>query len=241
VLADELDIGIHMHVHETVEEIRTAVELSGARPLARLQELGLVSPALMAVHMTQLAPEEIHSYADSGGHIVHCPESNMKLASGFCPVAELAGAGVNIALGTDGPASNNDLDMIGEMRTAALLGKLVSGDASALPAHEVLRMATLNGALALGLGEQTGSLTPGKWADMAAIDLDTIETQPLYDPVSQLVYACGRDQVTDVWVAGQHLLKERQLTTLDINEILHRARDWQARIGATDNVIQFRR
>ena len=241
VLADELDIGIHMHIHETMEELRTAVEMTGARPLARLQELGLVSPALMAVHMTQLAPEEIHGYAGSGGHIVHCPESNMKLASGFCPVAELAGAGVNIALGTDGPASNNDLDMIGEMRTAALLGKLVSGDASALPAHEVLRMATLNGALALGLGEQTGSLTPGKWADMAAIRLDTIETQPLYDPVSQLVYACGRDQVTDVWVAGQHLLKERQLTTLDIHEILHRAQDWQARIGATDNVIQFRR
>jgi 5-methylthioadenosine/S-adenosylhomocysteine deaminase len=159
----------------------------------------------------------------------------MKLASGFCPVAELSGAGVNIALGTDGPASNNDLDMIGEMRTAALLGKLVSGDASALPAHEVLKMATLNGALALGLGEQTGSLIPGKWADMAAIDLETVETQPLYDPVSQLVYACGRDQVTDVWVAGQHLLKERQLTTLDIHEILHRARDWQARISTTDN------
>jgi 5-methylthioadenosine/S-adenosylhomocysteine deaminase len=125
--------------------------------------------------------------------------------------------------------------MVGEMRTAALLGKLVSGDAAALPAHEVLRMATLNGALALGLGEQTGSLTPGKWADMAAIRLDTIETQPLYDPVSQLVYACGRDQVTDVWVAGQHLLKERQLTTLDIHEILHRAQDWQARISTTDN------
>ena len=241
VLADELDIGIHMHVHETMEELRTAVEMTGARPLARLQELGLVSPALMAVHMTQLAAEEIRGYAGSGGHIVHCPQSNMKLASGFCPVAELAGAGVNIALGTDGPASNNDLDMIGEMRTAALLGKLVSGNASVLPAHEVLRMATLNGAMALGLGEQTGSLTHGKWADMAAIRLDTIETQPLYDPVSQLVYACGRDQVTDVWVAGQHLLKERQLTTLDIHEILLRAQDWQARIGATDNAIQFRR
>jgi 5-methylthioadenosine/S-adenosylhomocysteine deaminase len=235
VLADELDIGIHMHVHETREEIRMAMEMTGARPLVRLQELGLVSPALMAVHMTQLTPEEIDGYAGSGGHIVHCPESNMKLASGFCRVAELAAAGVNIALGTDGPASNNDLDMIGEMRSAALLGKIVSGDASALPAHAILRMATLNGALALGLGEQTGSLTPGKWADMAAICLDSIETQPLYEPVSQLVYACGRDQVSDVWVAGQHLLKERQLTTLDIHEILHRARDWQTRIGTTRN------
>jgi 5-methylthioadenosine/S-adenosylhomocysteine deaminase len=234
VLADELDIGIHMHVHETAEEIRTAVELTGARPLARLAELGLVSPALMSVHMTQLDPEEIDAYAAQGGHVVHCPESNMKLASGFCPAAALAGARINVALGTDGPASNNDLDMIGEMRSAALLGKLVSGNASALPAHQLLRMATLNGATALGLGDQTGSLTPGKWADVAAVRLDTIETQPLYDPVSQLVYACGRDQVTDVWVAGRHLLKERELTTLDIHEILHRARDWQARISATD-------
>jgi 5-methylthioadenosine/S-adenosylhomocysteine deaminase len=237
VLADELDIGIHMHVHETVEEIRTAVETTGARPLARLQELGLMSPALMAVHMTQLVPEEIEAYAAQGGHIVHCPESNMKLASGFCPAAALADAGINVALGTDGPASNNDLDMLGEMRSAALLGKVVSGSASALPAHQLLRMATLNGANALGLGEQTGSLTPGKWADVAAVRLDTIETQPLYDPVSQLVYACSRDQVTDVWVAGQHLLKERELTTLDIHEILNRAHDWQARISATDNAI----
>jgi 5-methylthioadenosine/S-adenosylhomocysteine deaminase len=235
VLADELDIGVHMHVHETREEISTAVELTGLRPLERLQELGLVSPVLMAVHMTQLGREEITGFAGAGGHIVHCPESNMKLASGFCPAVELAGAGINVALGTDGPASNNDLDMIGEMRTAALLGKVVSGDASALPAHEVLRMATLNGAVALGLGEQTGSLTPGKWADMAAIRLDTIETQPLFDPVSQLVYACGRDKVSDVWVAGRHLLKDRQLTTLDIHEILHRARAWQARIGMRDD------
>jgi 5-methylthioadenosine/S-adenosylhomocysteine deaminase len=234
VLADELDIGIHMHVHETADEIRTAVEVTGARPLARLRELGLVSPALMAVHMTQLEPEEIEAYAAQGGHVVHCPESNMKLASGFCPAAALAGAGINVALGTDGPASNNDLDMIGEMRSAALLGKLVSGNASALPAHQLLRIATLNGATALGLGEQTGSLIPGKWADMAAVRLDAIETQPLYEPVSQLVYACGRNQVTDVWVAGQHLLKERELTTLDIHEILHKARDWQARIGASD-------
>jgi 5-methylthioadenosine/S-adenosylhomocysteine deaminase len=234
VLADELDIGVHMHVHETSEEIRTAMELTGMRPLARLQQLGLVSPVLMAVHMTQLVREEIAGLANGGGHVVHCPESNMKLASGFCPVAELAGAGINIAIGTDGPASNNDLDMIGEMRTAALLGKVVSGDASALPAHQILRMATLNGALALGLGEETGSLIPGKWADMAAIRLDTIETQPLFDPVSQLVYACGRNQVSDVWVAGQHLLKDRHLTTLDIHEILYRARDWQRQIAMTD-------
>jgi 5-methylthioadenosine/S-adenosylhomocysteine deaminase len=235
VLADELDIGIHMHVHETADEIRNAIELTGKRPLQRLQELGLVSPALLAVHMTQLTRDEIQGFAASGGHIVHCPESNMKLASGFCPVTELAAAGVNIALGTDGAASNNDLDMIGELRTAALLGKAVSRDASALPAHRALRMATLNGARALGLGEASGSLVAGKWADVTAVHLATIETQPLYDPVSQLVYACGREQVSDVWVAGQQLLRQRRLTTLDSNEILDRAHDWRVRIGSTDH------
>jgi 5-methylthioadenosine/S-adenosylhomocysteine deaminase len=233
VLADELDIGIHMHVHETVEEIDKAVELTGKRPLARLQELGLIAPNMMAVHMTQLSMQEIADFAVAGGHVVHCPESNLKLASGCAPVQALAAAGVNVALGTDGAASNNDLDMIGEMRTAALLGKVVANDASALPAHAVLRMATLNGALALGLAGETGSLVKGKWADITAINMDTLETRPLYDPVSQLVYTCGREQVTDVWVAGQQLLKKRRLTTLDDNDILARTHDWQARIGST--------
>jgi len=233
VLADELDIGIHMHIHETADEIDKAVELTGKRPLARLQELGLISPALLAVHMTRMTADEISRYAAGGGHIVHCPESNMKLASGLAPVAELSRAGINVALGTDGAASNNDLDMIGEMRTAALLGKAVSGDASALPARTVLRMATLNGAQALGLGEDTGSLVPGKWADLTAVRMDTLECQPLYDPVSQLVYASSREQVTDVWVAGQHLLKERRLTTLDGHEILDKAQTWQKKIRST--------
>jgi len=234
VLADELDVGIHMHVHETADEVARAVELTGKRPLARLQDLGLNSPALLAVHMTQLTPGEITQFAENGGHIVHCPESNMKLASGLAPVTELCDAGINVALGTDGAASNNDLDMLGEMRSAALLGKAVSGDASALPAATVLRMATLNGAQALGLGEQTGSLVPGKWADLTAVRMDTLETQPLYDPVSQLVYSCSREQVTDVWVAGQHLLKERRLTTLDGHEILDRTDAWQTKIRSTD-------
>ena len=230
VLADELDIGIHMHVHETADEVDKAIELTGKRPLQRLQDLGLLSPAMLAVHMTQLSAEEISLYAASGGHVVHCPESNLKLASGFCPAQALHAAGINVALGTDGAASNNDLDMLGEMRTAALLGKAVSNDASALPAHTILEMATLNGARALGIDADTGSLLPGKWADITAVCLDTIESQPVYNPVSQLVYACGREQVTDVWVAGRHLLKDRRLTTLDDNDILERTRDWRARI-----------
>jgi 5-methylthioadenosine/S-adenosylhomocysteine deaminase len=229
-LANELDLGIHMHVHETAEEVDKAVELTGRRPLARLHDLGLVAPDLLAVHMTQLTAEEIRDYAAAGGHVVHCAESNLKLASGICPAQALLAAGINVALGTDGAASNNDLDMIGEMRSAALVGKIASADASALSAHTVLRMATLNGAIALGLGEQTGSLVKGKWADVAAIDLDTLETRPLYEPVSQLVYASSRNQVTDVWVAGQQLLKNRRLTTLDGADILERAHDWQLRI-----------
>jgi 5-methylthioadenosine/S-adenosylhomocysteine deaminase len=232
VLADELDIGIHMHVHETAEETDKAVELTGKRPLARLHELGLIAPNMLAVHMTQLSAQEITDFAVAGGHVVHCPESNLKLASGLAPVQALAAAGVNVALGTDSAASNNDLDMISEMRIAALLGKVVADDASALPAHTVLRMATLNGATALGLGSETGSLVTGKWADVTAVNLDTLESRPLYDPVSQLVYSCGREQVTDVWVAGQQLLKNRRLTTLDDNDILARTHEWQARIGA---------
>jgi 5-methylthioadenosine/S-adenosylhomocysteine deaminase len=196
--------------------------------------MGLVSPRLIAVHMTQLSDPEIAQLALRGAHVVHCPESNLKLASGFCPVQKLLDAGVNVALGTDGAASNNDLDMFSEMRTAALLAKAVAGDASALSAAHALRMATLGGARALGLEDTIGTLEPGKAADLAAVHLGSLETQPLYHPVSQLVYASGRDQVTDVWVAGRHLLKDRQLTTLDQAAILARARDWAAKIGYAD-------
>lgn len=234
VLADELDIPVHMHVHETAHEVEQAMAQQGRRPLARLQELGLVSPPLLAVHMTQLTDAEIGQCAAAGVSVVHCPESNLKLASGFCPVQRLLQAGVNVALGTDGAASNNDLDMLGELRTAALLAKAISGDASALPAYQALRMATLNGATALGLGDRIGSLVPGKWADVCAIRLDEVESTPLYHPLSQIVYASGRQQVTDVWVAGEHLLKDRVLTRLDEAGILARARRWRARIGAAD-------
>ncbi len=232
MLSDELDLPVHIHLHETASEVDDSVKQTGQRPLARLAGLGLLSPALTAVHMTQLEEAEIIQLADSGASVVHCPESNLKLASGFCPVQALLDAGVNVALGTDGAASNNDLDMFGEMRSAALLGKAVAGDASALPARQVLRMATLNGARALGLADQTGSMEVGKWADIAAVDLGALETQPVYDPVSQLVYAAGREQVSHVWVAGQPLLRERQLTHIDIDDLLTRTRGWQARIAA---------
>ncbi|WP_029132415.1 TRZ/ATZ family hydrolase [Sedimenticola selenatireducens] len=231
VLADELEIPIHMHVHESRDEITQGISRYGNRPIERLQQLGLISPALTAVHMTQLEAEEIDLFAESGASVVHCPESNLKLASGFCPVAKLHRAGINIAIGTDGAASNNDLDMFSEMRSTALLAKGVADDASAIPAHTALRMATLNGAIALGMGERTGSLEPGKAADITAVDLGSLETQPLYHPISQLVYATGRDKVTDVWIAGKPVLHNGRLTTLDQREIISRAAEWQGRIS----------
>jgi 5-methylthioadenosine/S-adenosylhomocysteine deaminase len=227
---NELNLPVHMHVHETAHEVNEAVAKTGKRPLARLDALDLLGPTLAAVHMTQLNPEEIARLAEAGASVVHCPESNLKLASGYCPVQALLNAGVNVALGTDGAASNNDLDMLGELRTAALLAKAVSGDATAVPARTALAMATLNGARALGIEEETGSLKPGKAADITAIDLSGLASQPVYDPVSQIVYTASRDQVTDVWVAGKRLLASRELTTLDETAITRRAQDWRDKI-----------
>lgn len=229
-LAEELDIPIHMHIHETANEVDQSIEQHGKRPLERLYELGLLSNRLNAVHMTQLEQSEIELITKYGVHVVHCPESNLKLASGFCPVDQLNYSDTNVALGTDGTASNNDLDMIGEMRTAALLAKGIAGNSSALPARTVLRMASLNGARALGIDEVTGSLSIGKEADIVAIDLGQLETQPLFDPVSQIVYAAGRNQVTDVWVAGKQLLKTRELLTINEEQVKQSARTWQEKL-----------
>lgn len=228
--AAALNIPIHMHVHETAFEVISASEQNGERPLARLARTGLLDQHFLAVHMTQLEDDEIALLAEKGTHVLHCPESNLKLASGFCPTAKLLAAGVNVALGTDGSASNNDLDMLGEMRTAALLAKGVAEDATAVPAAQALRMTTINGAKALGLEQTTGSLEVGKAADMIAIDFDTLEAQPLFDPVSHLVYCTSRNQVTHSWVQGRMLLQNRQLTTLNEAELISNARGWQKKI-----------
>lgn len=230
MLAAEPDLGVHIHVHETAGEVAQALEETGERPLARLHRLGLLSPTTLAVHMTQLNDEDIQLCADTGINIVHCPESNLKLASGFAPVAKLIDHGINVALGTDGSASNNDLDMLGEMRTAALLAKGVAQDASVLPAAMVLRMATMNAASALGIAKETGSLESDKAADIVAIDLSGINQQPVYDPISHLIYACNREQVTDTWVAGKQLLNNGQLTTLDEANLHTKATAWQHKI-----------
>ncbi|OGI48290.1 MAG: hypothetical protein A2W42_06330 [Candidatus Muproteobacteria bacterium RIFCSPHIGHO2_01_60_12] len=228
--ADELDIPIHMHVHETAHEVNEGQKQHGMRPFARLAKLGLLGPRLIAVHMTQLLPEEIKTLAQDNVSVVHCPESNLKLASGFCPVHALVQAGVNVALGTDGAASNNSLDMLEEMHIAALLAKGVSGEATAVPARTALRMATLNGAKALGIEARTGSLTAGKAADIAAIDLSAISSQPVYDPVSQIVYATTRNQVSDVWVNGKHLLANYHLTGMDEAALRDKAVQWHDKI-----------
>lgn len=230
VLADELGVGIHMHVHETAFEVDSALKATGLRPLQRLEQLGLVNPRLLAVHMTQLNDQDISLLAGAGAHVLHCPESNLKLASGFCPTAALADAGVNLTLGTDGAASNNDLDMLGEMRSAALLAKAVAQRADAMPAADVLAMATINAARALGR-DDIGSLEPGKWADLCAIDLSGLEQQPLYDPVSQIVYASNRSQVTHTWIGGRAVLRERKLTTLDEADLLQQVAAYREKIA----------
>jgi 5-methylthioadenosine/S-adenosylhomocysteine deaminase len=199
-----------------------------------MNELGLLTASLNAVHMTQLTDAEISLVAEQGVSVVHCPQSNLKLASGFCPVARLLAAGINIALGTDGAGSNNDLDMFGEMRTAALLAKGVAGDAAVVSAEDALAMATINGARALGLAHEIGSLQAGKSADMIAVDFNTPASQPVYHPISQLVYSVSRDQVSDVWVAGQPIIQDRRLCRDNQAQILERAAAWQQRLSESD-------
>jgi len=229
--SSELDLPVHMHVHETQHEVDEAVKNSGKRPLERLDQLGLLNPNLVAVHMTAVNDMEIERIAETGVNVAHCPESNMKLASGFCPVHALNNRGINTCLGTDGAASNNDLDMFGEMRSAALLAKAVAADASACNAEQSIRMATINGARALGLGDSIGSIEVGKKADLIGVDLSHLATQPVYDPVAQLVYASNSLQVSHVWVDGVQRMADYQLADdIDAVDIITRAQHWQHKI-----------
>ncbi len=231
-LAKEMGLHTQMHIHETAFEIDQAEKETGNSPITNLNEIDFLSSKLLAVHMTQLTDAEIALISEKGVSVAHCPESNLKLASGFCPIAKLIEDEVNVCLGTDGSASNNDLDMLGEMRTAALLAKGISGKANAVPAHTALEIATINGAKALGMDNKTGSLEVGKQADITAIDLNKIESTPIYDPISQIVYATTRDQISNVWVAGKQLLDNRKLTTLDESKLICVAKGWQRKISA---------
>jgi 5-methylthioadenosine/S-adenosylhomocysteine deaminase len=210
-LAAELDVPVHLHLHETESEIERSLAEHGVRPLERLRRLGLLGPGLIAVHGVHLRSEEIQLLARHGCSVVHCPSSNLKLASGFAPIHSMLKSGINVALGTDGAASNNRLDVLTEMRTAALLAKAMARDAQALPAHAALRAATLGGARALGLSARIGSIEPGKRADLAAVALRGPELAPCYDPVSHLVYAAGREHVSHVWVDGKLLVRDGAL------------------------------
>ncbi|MBX3641046.1 MAG: TRZ/ATZ family hydrolase [Nitrosomonas sp.] len=229
--AEQLDIPIHLHLHETDEEIRMGLESHGMRPIERLHRLGLLTPNLIAVHMVQLTEPDLRLLQQNGCHVAHCPSSNLKLASGFAPIASLLDANINVGLGTDSAASNNRLDMFEEMRLAALLAKAVSSQANTLPAYQALQMATINGAKALGIEAITGSLVPGKAADITAVDLSDLNLLPCYDPVSHLVYAAGREHVSHVWVNGKMCVENKQLTTLNISELENRAVYWQERLA----------
>lgn len=231
-LAEQEDMLIHCHIHETADEVGNSVKERHQRPLARLQQLGLLSPRLVAAHMVHLNDEEIELVAKHGVSVAHNPSSNMKLASGIAPIPKMLQAGIAVGIGTDGAASNNKLDMLAETRLAALLAKVGTLDPTSVPAATAIRMATLNGARALGIDDKVGSVKTGKQADLIAIDLSAIETAPAFDPISHVVYAAGREQVSHVWVKGQALLEQRQLKTLDEAALKARAEDWRHRILA---------
>lgn len=235
MLANELELPVHIHLHETKDEIAQSLEQYNARPIQRLNEIGLINSNLVAVHMTQLQEDEMDLLAENRASIVHCPQSNQKLASGYCQTHKLADKNVNIAIGTDSCASNDDLDMLSEMHSAALLAKAVANDAAAFPAYEVLRSTTINAAKALGMDQEIGSLEIGKSADLCVIDIDTLEAQPMYDPIGHLVYATQRNQVKDVWVAGKQLLSNRELLTMDQYEILAKTKTWNKKIINKDD------
>ncbi|MDF1688078.1 MAG: TRZ/ATZ family hydrolase [Cycloclasticus sp.] len=230
-IMDELGLPMHIHAHETNLEVEQSIAEHGASPIERLNKLGLLNPDLMAVHMTALSDADIQLIIEHRVNIIHCPESNLKLASGFCPISKLLQLGINVAIGTDGSASNNDIDMLGETRTAALLAKGVAKKADALPAHQALRMATLNGAKALGMDHKIGSLEIGKQADLFAINLNHLETQPIYDVISTLIYSANRSQISDVWVAGKQLMQNHELTTINETNLLKKAQQWQGKIS----------
>jgi 5-methylthioadenosine/S-adenosylhomocysteine deaminase len=230
--AAELDLPVHVHLHETHDEVERSLAEHGVRPLERLRRLNLVTPNLIAVHAVHLDPEEISMLARHGCSVVHCPSSNLKLASGFAPIAKLAAAGVNVALGTDGAASNNRLDMLQEMRTAALLAKAVAHDAQAMPAHAALEAATLGGARALGIADKVGTIAVGKAADLAALALRGPELAPCYDVVSHLVYAAGREHVTHVWIDGRLQLRDGELQANAFARLDTRVAFWQNALGA---------
>jgi 5-methylthioadenosine/S-adenosylhomocysteine deaminase len=227
---EAIDLGMHIHVHETQFEIEESLKNFGTRPLKRLQDLGVLSPKTQCVHMTQVSDEDIDILQATGASVIHCPRSNMKLASGLSPIQKLRELGIQTGLGTDSAASNNCLNMINEMTQAALLAKVTSMNAEALSSEQALRIATIDSAKALGLDKKIGSLEVGKQADIAAVDLSNITQQPVYSPLSALIYSDSSKNVSNVWVNGKRLLNNGLLTTIDDTEVLRNSQQWQKKL-----------
>lgn len=228
--AEQLGLGIHTHLHETRDEILQSEAKYGLRPLRRLAEFGLLGPNFVAAHCVHLLNSEIEMMAEFGCHVAHCPSSNLKLASGIAPVAQLLAQGINVGLGTDGVASNNRLDIFAEMRLCALLAKGITEDATVVPAHQALEMATVNAAKAMALDHKIGSIEVGKLADLVAVKLSDFNTSPCYDPVSHLVYTCGRENVTNTWVAGELLYSNGVYANIEPVELKDIINTWQPKL-----------
>jgi len=230
-IAEEYDLKITCHIHETEHEVVEAIKKIGIRPIERLRRLGLINNRLLAVHCTQLTDDEIALFSNKGTSVAHCPESNCKLASGIAPVQKMLNAGVNVCMGTDGVAANNELDMFGEMKMAAFIGKVSDRDPKATTAPTVIEMATINGARALGMENEIGSLEVGKSADIIAINLEALSTVPIYNPISHVVYTTNKDCVTDVWIAGERIVRERHLLPYDEEQLVRMAHEWGTKIS----------
>lgn len=236
MLAEEIDCNIHVHLHETPFEVASSIEQYGMSPIARLNQLGALSPRTQAVHMTQLNTEDKKNLLDTGASVIHCPTSNLKLASGYCPAAELLNQGVRVGLGTDGAASNNTLNLFETLRSAALLAKHQTADATTLNASQALRMATLGGAEVLGIDDITGSITIGKQADMIAINTHSPAMQPVHSAISQLVYTEAASAVSHVWIAGKIKVSNRQLVDIDLEALLAKSQWWRNTLAKVENI-----
>lgn len=226
-LANELDANIHIHAHETEHEVSSFIAEHKMRPIELLNEVGLASPRLQCAHMVHASDSDIELLATTGTHVIHCVRSNLKLASGMFRLHDMLEAGINVGLGTDGAASNNSLNMLSEMNISAIMAKAVAGKADAVVARQALRTATINGARAIGRDDTIGSLEAGKQADFFAIDIDRIECQPMYEPVSHLVYTAQTSHITDVWTAGEKRVNNGQLTQIDGDDLRNKAIHWR--------------
>jgi len=228
--SEELGINIHIHLHETQQEIEDSLKMYGMTPVQRLNNLGIINPSLIAAHCVYLNEQDIAILAKNKVSIVHNPSSNMKLGSGIADVAKMLKQNLNVSLGTDSSASNNRLDIMEEMRLASLLLKGTTKSPELLPATQAIKMATINGAKALGLESMIGSIEKNKIADLVAIDLNSIENQPIYNPLSTLVYSSTKSDVSYVWIDGKVKLKEKKLVNVDEEKIMQMAKIWQIKI-----------